>query len=411
MANLRQEIAVGSTGAEFVTAFTTNAKNANIRVFNVEDYGAVHDNLTDDTVTIQAAIAACDTAGGGVIYFPVGIYVIGGALVGTSGGTTYNSQITIPYLTNNDETRKTFHLLGEVSPNMAQSSGIITGGVNHITPSTGVILKSTLTGNAANQSVICGGKYLGQLATMWGEGNANQIIIENIQVHPVVNGDSAITIGGINMRGCIDVTIRNVCCYPFNLNVALTGTPINNCIGIAMPLASCGNHNKIECSNVGGFETGYMIGEHTILYDTVAISCLYGYQFTANYQVILGVRIGSYWCKNDLYFTGSSRIKITELQTEWAQLGTWFDAAYTILDPSDYAHGEVCYSITEHAVGYNDLKFSKSGGANIQCFPIAFAAATSFTVTGVRDNPEAALKNLLTVLAAKGIIVDTTTET
>ena len=48
MANLRKEIAVGDTGAEFVADLTANAKNANIRVYNVEDYGAVHDGETDE---------------------------------------------------------------------------------------------------------------------------------------------------------------------------------------------------------------------------------------------------------------------------------------------------------------------------------------------------------------------------
>ena len=52
-------------------------------VYNVKDsaYGAAGDNSADDTAEIQAAINAAEAAGGGIIFFPVGIYRISGPLV------------------------------------------------------------------------------------------------------------------------------------------------------------------------------------------------------------------------------------------------------------------------------------------------------------------------------------------
>jgi len=46
--------------------------------YNVKDptYGALGDGATDDTASIQAAIDACETGGGGIVYFPSGNYVI-----------------------------------------------------------------------------------------------------------------------------------------------------------------------------------------------------------------------------------------------------------------------------------------------------------------------------------------------
>jgi len=48
--------------------------------FNVLDYGAVADGVTDDAAAIQAAIAAAAAAGGGRVRIPAGAYAIGSAL-------------------------------------------------------------------------------------------------------------------------------------------------------------------------------------------------------------------------------------------------------------------------------------------------------------------------------------------
>lgn len=407
MANLRQTIAVGSTGEQLVSAFNANASNSNLRIYNVEDYGAVHDGTTDDTVAIQATITACNVGGGGVIYFPIGIYVIGGALVGTTGGTTYNSQLIIPFVTNNDETRKTFHLLGEVVPNFSQSVGINVSGMSLNTPSTGVILKSTIVGSGTNPSVICAGAYNTE-DTIWALGNANQIVIENIQIQPVVDESNRVTIGALNMRGAMDITIKNVCCYPFNLNLVDSGIPQNNCVGIALPSTGNGNFAILENVNVGGFETGFLIGEHSSLHNTQAICCLYGYQARNAGHPIYGTRVMTHWCANSIIFGGNNPciIKIDELVEEpLIEGGKWYDFVSTITDSTNKAHGIIYYNCTGGA-NYNP-HYTKVGGANLQCIPIAFAAASSFTVTGSTDAEKVA--SIIAVLEAKGLIIDGTT--
>lgn len=45
-------------------------------VFNVRDYAAIGDGIADDTVSIQAAIAAAEATWGAVLYFPAGRYKI-----------------------------------------------------------------------------------------------------------------------------------------------------------------------------------------------------------------------------------------------------------------------------------------------------------------------------------------------
>lgn len=50
-------------------------------VFNVKDYGAEGDGVTDDYAAIMDAIADADAAGGGTVYFPPGCYVVSQALI------------------------------------------------------------------------------------------------------------------------------------------------------------------------------------------------------------------------------------------------------------------------------------------------------------------------------------------
>ncbi|HMC55001.1 MAG TPA: glycosyl hydrolase family 28-related protein [Gemmatimonadaceae bacterium] len=62
------------------TTTTTSAYLATNAVFNVLNYGAVADGVTDDRNAIVAAIAAANTNGFGVVWIPAGTYVVGSAI-------------------------------------------------------------------------------------------------------------------------------------------------------------------------------------------------------------------------------------------------------------------------------------------------------------------------------------------
>jgi len=62
------------TGAKTFNAGTLLDKGG--QVFNVKAYGAVGNGSTDDTTAIQSAITAAQTAGGGVVFFPTGTYLV-----------------------------------------------------------------------------------------------------------------------------------------------------------------------------------------------------------------------------------------------------------------------------------------------------------------------------------------------
>jgi PKD repeat protein len=55
------------------------------RLFNVVNYGAKGDGVTDDTAAIRAAITAAHTNGGGIVFFPAAFYLVSQPLSVTNG--------------------------------------------------------------------------------------------------------------------------------------------------------------------------------------------------------------------------------------------------------------------------------------------------------------------------------------
>jgi hypothetical protein len=384
-------------GMSSASYYATLNNMGSVDIYNVKSstYGAKGDGITDDTIAIQAAINAAYTAGGGEVYFPRGIYIIGGALQTNVGGINYKSQLYIPNIDVIEPARTCVTLKGEVCPNFMQFAGVF-GAYDPLQTTKGVILKSTLESATALSYVIASKGAAGNaIAGM----NYNQCNIEDISIHITANAGKALTLGGIGFNDAANTVIKNVCVFPSAVNPHEYGEPINNCVGIAMPAVNCEHLSIIENCTVGGFESGFLLGDHSAMKNLSSICCKYGYNFGANNLIAHGMKIGAYWCANSIYFSGVSYVKIDNFQEEWYHNGDWYESLYTILDASNQGHGEIYYNIAESFVGFNNARFAKSGGANLQCMPIAFASAASFTVTGADD-----LAGIAAALKAKGII-------
>ncbi len=73
---------------DFITLFIT-INTVYSTVFNIRDYGATGDGVTDDTRAVLQAISKC-MVNGGVLYIPSGTYVIRSSLIFKT-----NNQFTI----------------------------------------------------------------------------------------------------------------------------------------------------------------------------------------------------------------------------------------------------------------------------------------------------------------------------
>src|SRR6201996_3273649 len=74
-----------ATAATIASVGTAAATTSGVDWLNVKDYGAKGDATSDDFGAINSALTAAETAGGGVVYFPAGTYLISSALAPTSG--------------------------------------------------------------------------------------------------------------------------------------------------------------------------------------------------------------------------------------------------------------------------------------------------------------------------------------
>lgn len=63
--------------------------------FNVLDYGARGDGISDDTAEIQAAINAAHAAGGGIVYIPAGTYIVSGTSDKSDGAIRLLDNVTL----------------------------------------------------------------------------------------------------------------------------------------------------------------------------------------------------------------------------------------------------------------------------------------------------------------------------
>lgn len=80
-------LTTGVTGVLSIANGGTDSSTLNwVQVFNVVSYGATGNGSTNDYTAINDAITACGTAGGGIVYFPNGTYLIDTQISVSSNG-------------------------------------------------------------------------------------------------------------------------------------------------------------------------------------------------------------------------------------------------------------------------------------------------------------------------------------
>jgi parallel beta-helix repeat protein len=142
-------------------------------IFNVQDFGAKGDGITDDTAAIQKAIDAASAAGGGQVYVPTGTYIVSGGEEPSDGCLMLKSNV---YMYGDG--------MGETSIKVADGSdtkitGIIRSAYGEETHDFG-LSNLTLDGNRANTTGKIDGWFNGYIPGK--EGYDSNVTLDSVEI-------------------------------------------------------------------------------------------------------------------------------------------------------------------------------------------------------------------------------------
>lgn len=310
---------------------------------NVMDapYNATGDGVTDDTDAIQAAITAVWTAGGGTVFFPKGIYLCNGPFL--SG---YNSVLALPINSATGATAYTIEFVGEVPPGHTVAYAF-----DNTKCST---IKTTKTGTGSYPALFAGNSYQGIGPISYTLMNNVKVFMRNLffQVpdNPSVYGVRLDGVGWASVDDCV-VIAGNAATEPTGGTAAMW-----------MPDTINFGETWLNRVFVAGFDTGFMLGEHTRAPLIYAHLCKNGVTFLpSNYPSWANIQLSS--CVKGINFSGTQHVVDLLIETEHDGSG-WWAPTYDINDPTNAAAGMVRTYVGNGMSG-GDQVFSLNGGAGL----------------------------------------------
>jgi len=325
---------------------------------------------TENTTYLQTAIQAVYDDGGGVLYFPKGIYLINGALQNNVGADLidYNSQLYVPDSDIDVIDRPAIEFVGEVQPNLMQSGGL-TGFEKP--PISGVILLSTIQGSGTTPSVIA---VRGASTNIVANMSYTSVQFKNLSVLVTPDANSKVTMGGLSGEYAAYVNYEYITCYPYNLDLWDSGEPdVIHVIGISLTTRSGEWTSSATNCNVGGFSSGFLASEFCYITNVGATCCVYAYEQGGCVHPTNYTHIASMWCKYAFYVNPTANVgifKVDSLLMEWGNQTKWFDDVATILDTSHEGQGSVSWNIVKAGGTTGFDVFSKVGGDDIKTEPL-----------------------------------------
>lgn len=347
-----------------------NAKTWERGWYDVRNHGCT--SGVDCTTALQTLINTVVAAGGGSIYFPIGLWLIAGPLQDTGNA---NAQVYFPQV-NLDSPTITINLIGETPPphQFFTASALPS-------PTQYSIIKSTLTGASGLASCI-GSKFSDQFSLA--EQNNIQVNVFDLIFEAPPNATFTMFNGYYFQAGIYDRLLFH--CGEVRGQLVVQPTNSNS-YGLKLP-----NYNHTPGTIVGrlafyGWYTGVKLTELAIVNNINAVACWVGIEFGFAYHGCVVNYYFNGWCKYGINVTGQSVSQIRLYDVEYSNgfAAAWQDGGYMLYDPFNAFEGKIIWDTIYSAVGrVND--FTVYGGSKAILERSGASAILRYSPTGSTDN-------------------------
>ena len=366
-----------------------------------QQFGAKADGVTDDTEAIQEAINTVFGRGGGIVFFPKGVYVLGKPPVTRDRqGNNPNSQIYIP-------TRDTARLkpdsreIANLEEHHQQGGISLVGAcvplstvgqyavhqtdpeqIKLVTqlgaPLAGSILFSTCTNAHPNGTPVAILGFSVPRNSPFGFGSG-QTELKNLTIRAHVEaGQGYPTLSGINAQCARSIVMANV-----NVDVDLPLPKMmeapTDVAGIILPKVNCELSYFVNLG-VYGFKYGYIFGEHSNGDAIYAATCTHAFAFSGGSHIICLGLLTAQNCKYQVSSLGKSvlghppgraflKIQAINIERNPQQMPFDFNYANFVNDPANLLCGSLTYHIVTSRVGADNKSFVQIGGRHLKCQP------------------------------------------
>lgn len=322
--------------------------------YNVKKFGAKGDGKTDDTEAIQKTINAA-VKNGGTVFFPNGIYHIGGPIIEHIDGLECMSQLYIPHCTADDT--KNIVFMGETAPEF-ELQGII-----NVTPSKkGAILYSSIVTDNPHHSLISAQK--GPIGD-WSQWNYTTPNFKDLGIRTCTMVDSIAivnSLNGINLRFASKCHLNNVL-IDTNSPLRLSINPSSsNSVGLITP--EINNHALISIGliRIAGYACGLKFSEHTVAKDIQIICCNVGMESEASHHSSSIQTFNAECCNYPIVFNPGHNVFVANYNSEHYYGEEWFQIKQDVTFKGNYYYsGKIviglCHPVVSD-VGYDLEDFS-----------------------------------------------------